>query len=192
MTDKEIATVLGIIKTAYPRFYMNITKDEALNVMLVWKEMFADVPLEILTTAVKSLISHFKYPPSIADIREEIAKIVMPDHQMTADEAWGEAHKAVKSFGYYKEAEALATLKPIVADLVRRMGYKDLCMSENVMADRAHFIKLFDNLKERERKETLIPLATRERILQIQENVKTGNVFSIGELLRIEEGKNES
>ena len=43
----------------------------------------------------------------------------------------------------------MKSLSPNIAKLIKSMGYRDLCMSENTMADRAHFIKIFNAQKSR-------------------------------------------
>ena len=70
----------------------------------------------------------------------------------TAAEAWEEAEQQICSAGIYKP--------PVFScDLVRRVarsiGWLQLCSSENPAADRAHFLRLYESMrgKQKEAKE---------------------------------------
>jgi hypothetical protein len=43
-----------------------------------------------------------------------------------------------------------------VAKIVENMGWQNLCMSENEMADRAHFTKAYDTMQKREKQIAMI------------------------------------
>ena len=47
---------------------------------------------------------------------------------------------------------------------VRRMGYIDLCRSENPVADRANFRMIFEQIAEREQKQNQLPVSLKNLI----------------------------
>jgi len=58
----------------------------------------------------------------------------------------------------------------VLAEVVRRLGWMDLCRSENVIADRAHFIKLFEGKQSKAREMAMIPLEVKEGLSQMPKN----------------------
>jgi hypothetical protein len=51
---------------------------------------------------------------------------------------------------------------------VDSIGYMHLCMSENIMVERAHFQKIFEVMAKREQTAKQMPLQLQEAIKQIQ------------------------
>ena len=116
MTRQEALAVLAILKTAYPTFYKNYSKEDINAAVDLWTTMFADDPAHIVTEAVKSLICTLKYPPTIADVKEKIAMIMQPQTQtMTEMEAWQRVKAAIS---YYNTGENFAELPPILQKIV--------------------------------------------------------------------------
>ena len=87
MTRQEALAIMAMLKTAYPSFYKDFSKEELNAAVNLWATMFADDPAYIVTEAVKSLMCTLKYPPTIADVKEKIAMITQPP-TMTEMEAW--------------------------------------------------------------------------------------------------------
>lgn len=116
MTRQEALAVLAMLKTAYPTFYKNYSKDEINAAVDLWATMFADDPAYIVTEAVKSLMCTLKYPPTIADVKEKIAMIMQSQTQtMTEMEAWQRVKVAIS---YYNASENFAELPPILQKIV--------------------------------------------------------------------------
>lgn len=103
MSRDNIIAILGILKTAYPRFYANMTKSEAEETIALWQEMFKDTDIRILTIAVKRLITHLEFPPTIADVKKEIIKITVKNK--TPIDYWQEAFKMICNANYMKPEE---------------------------------------------------------------------------------------
>jgi len=148
MTHKETATLLGILSAAYPRFYANMTHASIAEAVEVWAVMLSDVSFDTAKLALQRLIATNKFPPSIAEMRESIAAIIytpLPD----SGDAWGEVIAAIREYGYYRQSEALASMREPVRMAVQRMGWRELCMSENDMADRAHFLRIYETINQK-------------------------------------------
>lgn len=88
MTKKEAATILAILKAAYPNSYRNMTQEEAMGTISIWAVQFADMPADIVLMAVHKAISSSPFPPAISEVKEKLSKIyweaesIMRDHRM--------------------------------------------------------------------------------------------------------------
>lgn len=58
--------------------------------------------------------------------------------------------KAIRHFGSYREEEALESMSDLTRNVVRRLGFRNLCMSGNVTADRANFRAIYEQMAEKE------------------------------------------
>ena len=137
MTAQEFTTIAMAIKAAYPS--ANVMPDDSSK--SVWYTMLSDLDYRVCLNAVKEHISTNRFAPTIAELREKCtARMTEPIPD--AEEAWGLVMRAVRRFGYLQETEAMESLDPLTRGIVKRFGFGQLCRSENIVADRAHFIKL--------------------------------------------------
>jgi hypothetical protein len=151
MTKGEVAKLLAVLAAAYPKFEVDDVKVQ------VWHEIFKDVDYEVANVAAKKIILEKTFPPSIAEFREAIISITSP-RLMSAAEAWGEVKDAIRRFGYYRESEALASMSPTTARVVRYMGWREICMSEEPAGVlRGQFLKMYEQVGGREQQQRLLP-----------------------------------
>jgi len=164
MTKKEVIQILGVLGAAYP----NMAVSE--KTVDIWAELLKDIPFEVAKVVVKKHILENTYPPSIADIRRNVFEIMTPKtEQLTAAEAWGEVMSAIRNYGYYREAEALASMSEKTKKVVQYIGWKDICLSEQLDVIRGQFRMMYEQLQERERKEALLPPDLKNEIQQISQ-----------------------
>jgi len=122
----------------------------------IWYNLIGDLDYKVCSAAIqKWMMTNPKYP-TIADIRRECAGVVQGDPKDWGD-AWESVVKAIRYFGMYRVDEAMATFDEITEQCVRRLGFKELCMSENIMADRANFRMIYEQVSERKAKADVIP-----------------------------------
>lgn len=155
------------LKTYYPRENI-LPNDKAME---LWFFQLQDIPYKVAETGLNKWVSLNKWSPSIADIREMSASITqgdMPDW----GEAWEEVSRAIRQFGSYQPAEALASLSPMARKATERIGFRNLCISENPQTDRANFRMIYERLVERERKDSQMALSLKQLIADIQSNQK--------------------
>lgn len=158
MTKNETTRLLGILQTAYPYFYKNITVAEAKNASNLWHDMLKGLTLEVAKLALYKLIAlHKDYPPTIAHLLESVADVTKEPTPTIAD-AWAEVKVAISKYGYPRPEEALQSLSPTTAKAVRAMGWLELCSSENEVADRAHFMKIYSTMEKRQKEQNILPL----------------------------------
>lgn len=150
-----------MIKSMYTKFFVNQTKDEFRIMVETWHEMLQDLTYEQCVFGLKRHGMTNKWPPSIAEIREELNQIkALP----TAGEAWEKALKFCTQ-SYYRydndrtriNLEDLQRDEPVLYKALKAVGINTIQMSENISVERAHFLKIYDTIKTREEKEMSLP-----------------------------------
>lgn len=175
MDRKDLLKLIGICSANY-RNWPEQGKEQIT--IALWERMFADVDYRHAQLAIEKFIVESQYPPTIADIRQRIVDIAMPNQQ-SGIEAWAEVMQSIRKFGLYAQEKAMESLSPLTRKVVQSIGFRSLCMSENEMADRAHFLKIYDQLIERERKSNLLFEHTRQGIQQMRTEKLTSSVQSM-------------
>lgn len=165
MTKKEFAVFAMALKTYYPR--ENLLPNE--QSMELWFKQLEDIPIKVAETGLNKWVSLNKWSPSISEIREMASEIMhgeLPDW----GDAWLEVCRAIRCFGSYRANEALESLSPLARKTTERIGFTNLCMSENQSADRANFRMIFEALAEREKKDALLSDGLKQSILSMSTN----------------------
>lgn len=75
MTVEESIKLLALIKLAYPNSYKDIDKDTQLATVNMWQRNFSGVPFAIMEIALDHFVKGSKFPPTIADICDELRHI---------------------------------------------------------------------------------------------------------------------
>lgn len=143
MTKEQFTKGITFLAIAYNK---ELTEEQ----VGVWYEFFKNEDYEAFRKAVKRIIPLKQFMPSIAELKQEIATISNPVLQLNADEEWDSVIKAIRRYGSYRQNEAMQSLKPYTANIVRQVGYTRICMSENIQWERKEFIELFNTNKERD------------------------------------------
>ena len=129
----------------------------------IWYQLLQDIDYKIANAAIQKYMLTSKFPPTIADIREQAASVVSGEKPLWSD-GWEEVVRAIKNYGSYGQKEAMESMSEITRMAVRRMGYIDLCRSENPVADRANFRMIFEQIAEREQKQNQLPVSLKNLI----------------------------
>lgn len=152
MTKDEFALFASALKTYYPREDLFPNK-QALE---LWFRQLEDIPYNVACNVLNSWVSLNRYSPSIADIRENSVNLVygrVPEW----GEAWGEVVEALGRFGIAGEYRAISYFSPLTLEAVNKLGYRNLCRSNNPSADRANFRDIYESLYAKVKKERQIP-----------------------------------
>lgn len=160
MTKGEVAKLLVVLAASYPKFEVDDLKVQ------VWYEMLGDLDYDVANIAIKKIIMLNTFPPAIAEVRKAAIEISSP-RGLTAAEAWGEVIRAIRDYGYYREKEAMASMSPITAQVVRYLGWREICLSEEPEILRAHFLKMYDQVAAREQKKQLLSPTMQTEIKKI-------------------------
>ena len=164
MKRADIIKLVGICSLNY-RNWPEAGKEDAL--ITLWEMMLSDVDYEVGQVAIKKYMIESVYPPTIADIRARIADVTVARGK-TGIEAWGDVKMAIRRYGSYNEQKAMESLKGATKRVVESIGFRTLCLSENEMADRAHFLKVYDTVEKREREDALLLPEIRSAMTTIQ------------------------
>lgn len=139
MTVQEFGTISAAIKAAWPQ--ANIMPDkQSIN---VWYTMLADLDYKACMIAIKEHMSTCRFAPSIAELRERCSNVTCAPVQSWGD-AWEDVISAIRFCGMYREEEALQRMDAITRQCVKRLGFQNLCTSENITADRANFRMIYE------------------------------------------------
>lgn len=117
MTIDEWAATATLLLRRWPNQSLDT------DVLSTWYELLADLPGEAVHAAVRALaLTSRPFPPNPGDIRERFADLVEP--QVTFEQAWAEAHRAISAAGRYDSAEAERMLRQVPGawDVVLAMG----------------------------------------------------------------------
>ena len=108
----------------------------------IYAEALEGMPLDKLSLALKQASLTCEFFPTLHRIREIVTDMVFGKVPI-AEEAW---MQVVKWFN-----DGPRPIEPLIHEVVDSMGEFQLRRSENLVADRAHFLKLYSALRERER-----------------------------------------
>ena len=161
MTKGEMARLLAVLAAAFPRFEVDDLK------MQVWYEMLGDLDYTVANMAIKKLIMQNTFAPAIAEVRKAATELLNP-RQVTGSEAWGEVTMAIRTYGYYREAEALASMSPTTAQVIKHMNWREICTSEEPTGVlRGQFLRMYEQVSTREREQQLLPEGLQRQIDQL-------------------------
>lgn len=96
MLRSETVKMFALIKSLFPRdeAFKNATPD----MVNAWTDMLQDIPFDAACAAIKAAVSTSPFPPSIAEIRDYATRLNAP-RRLTAEEAWGLAQDAMRTYG---------------------------------------------------------------------------------------------
>lgn len=158
-SPETVRWVLELLSEAYPdRFKLGE------NTLLVWARLLADLDDQALMAAAVEHATQSKWPPSVAELRELVFGAA-EGPTLTAGEAWERITKAMSRFGLGDiprfGAAALdgpQTPREFLGEMLWKCveglgGWRNLCLSEEGMVDRAHFFKVYEQMNAREQRE---------------------------------------
>jgi len=176
MTKQEYIKITLILDATYqkfPSFINSLKNQDVLNTQYM---LLKDLDYESLSNATLTWCQTEKFPPSIAELREQCYQNTT--NSITVDQAWGYFLKAVQDYNYNNEEtiyKRLGVIDNKLEQVARNFGIRNIAMSDidNSMADRAHFIKLFNIVEVREKRTGMISDSVKEAIrIGMRNNIK--------------------
>lgn len=175
MTRDETIAILSVLKVAYPNFYKGMAKQDALQAVALWAEMFKDDPAELVSAAVKALIATRTegWPPNVGEVKEKLRSLAVTD-ELTEAGAWALVEKACRNglYGYQEEFDALP---PIVkksvgsANQLREWAMMDGGELKTVVA--SNFMRSFRVMQKREKDLSLLPADVKQMLSGVAERL---------------------
>lgn len=155
----EVVKLIGVLTAVFPN---HLSADGVRT----YARLLADIPLSVLTTAIEQCANDCKFFPAVSEIRDRALLICSPS-RLTPSDAWGEVVAQIKVAGFYGKPKFD---DPIIERVVFAMDWQTLCSSENPVADRAHFMKMYEQTAEREKHEARLLPATQRMRAEINGN----------------------
>lgn len=140
---EDVAQIVAVVSAAYPNF------NPSENTVEVYYQTLKDIDADLLKAATLQAVSEpgRKFAPSVGEIRGTVIEIRKTANNIPDSyQAWMEVKKAMVEVGSYRKPEFSSS---VIAEAVQAMGWKNLCLSENEIADRAHFTKAYEQLVRR-------------------------------------------
>lgn len=171
MQRQDVIKLLSILKTAYPRFYANMTKEDANEAIELWTDMLKDCDTKVVMIATKNLINTLQFPPTIADIKNEIYKLTKQNEKSDI-ELWNELKDAMRNGIYYAD-EIFPTLsQELQLFLGNPASLKELAMMDIEEIDSVQkgiFLKQMPILKQRDKEKQMMLPESRELVSNLLE-----------------------
>ena len=140
--SRTIAQVLGEISVLYPLMF-----SPTPEMTQVWKLYLRDLDDELLINALHHYVATAKdnYPPSVPGLRKAASDLKrMAANVPSTAEAWG---AIMESFQRTSFDQPALIKNPIVQEAIHCMGgIAEIGRSENSMAERAHFMKIYEGI----------------------------------------------
>jgi len=155
MADRtDIKKIMAYMGMCFPNYHPLLEGE--INAVDVLLDLLGDLDVEMLQAAVKACCTEpgRTFAPSAGEIRGAAANLHARAAGLpTAGEAWGAVMDSFRHTSFDKPG---LLDHPLLKEAIRCMGGLEVIgMSENNMADRAHFLKIFEQLRERAMRETL-------------------------------------
>lgn len=175
MTRQETVDLVTLIVAAYPAADRLKDKDTIKAMVNVWEKIFKDDNQKLVDLAVQKHIATNKWPPNIAEIREQMVLIEHPE-LVPPDVAW-----IVVSDLLYAESEhsdPTKALPPLIARCVDAIGWRHLKeMNRGYIdgrkpgMDRLAFMQQYAPMYERMRERAMLPKALYTTVLKAEQKL---------------------
>lgn len=152
MNKKEFAIFASALRTYYPK--ENILPNE--QALQLWFNQLNDISYDVAEVTLNKWVATNKWSPSIADIREQATDITQGAAKDWGD-AWQDVLRAIRLYGSYEELKALESLDETTRKVVKRLGFRNLCFSEDIQVDRANFRMIYEQQLQRDRQDAQLP-----------------------------------
>jgi hypothetical protein len=159
MNRNEVASIVGIIIETYPSLSTKHGFDPT-RMIDVWTLMLGDINFAIAKAATIKVCRDSRFAPTVADIVAASKELDPRTEKLpSAEEAWGEVQKELVRAGHNLQRKFS---HPLIGKAADAIGWLNLCISDNVAADRAHFMRIYTSLAGRQ-----ASIAENEQVLQI-------------------------
>lgn len=157
MKQNEAARLVAVLIVSYPTQGGKLGEGQQVKMAEVFADALGDLSYEACNTALRVLIQTRQFMPSVSEIRSTVLDLQRGPVRAGGD-AWGSVLRAIREKGVYRTPGVDFQFQDsTTARCVSALGWTELCNSENVVADRARFIELYDKLATETRRELQAP-----------------------------------
>ncbi len=132
-----------------------------------------DIPYNVAEVTLNKWVATNKWSPSIADIREQATSLTQGEAKEWGD-AWQDVLRAISRYGSYREDEALESLDDTTRQVVKRLGFRNICYSEEIQVDRANFRMIYEQQLQRDKHNAQLPPTLKELISNMPNLLEEG------------------
>lgn len=175
MQLNEFKVLVKGMKAVYPQSWFLPDADS----VKIWFQLLKDLDYQVANVAVQKYILTNKKEPTIADIREYASTVTVGALPEWSD-GWEQVLRAIRKYGMYNEAAALDSLDDITRTCTERLGFRNICMSENIATDRANFRMIYEQIANRVIADRRTPLELQKAINLMLESNKSNNLLEGG------------
>lgn len=169
MTPSEFSVLIKAMQALFPA--ARICPDDESKT--VWFRVLGDLDYTRAAAAIQKHACTSRFPPSIAEIREQCLSVTGPERKDWI-EGWSMVEKTIHDTGMHRPREALEKLRsfdPTTARVAEMLGWKNLCISENSVADRASFRQCYETIQSRESQAAKLPPSVSAVIARLSANM---------------------
>lgn len=162
MTKDEFSRCVAMLEVYWPHGNAKWT----VQAIELWEGLLLDLDPVPVAAAIQALaIEGRDWPPPPGLIRRRAVELADPIPQ--ASEAWLEVCTWIRKVGSYRDQDGYKPVvwsHPLIGHVADTLGWTNLCQSENPVADRAHFFRLWEQSAQRHRADEALPEATRRAL----------------------------
>lgn len=159
----EINTVINFLIDAYPR------QEIQPGTVKVYQETLQDIDPDLLKSAVLKHISKSPWFPSVSELRDAAASLIeQANGEPDAFTAWAEVMGEIRRVGSYGTPNFSSQRIHKAVDGIG--GWRELCMSENTISDRARFVEAYNTYQTRDKEDRRMLPAVHIAIAQLAES----------------------
>lgn len=172
MNKMETAQVITLLAGNYNNIAEK-TKEQKQLMINTWYECLNDLDYSLVLQAVKKTILQSSFPPTIHDVRKNAIEMVNPTNIRTPIEAWEEAYKMICNGTYMTQEEFEKHSPEVKRFFGSTTQLKAYATNVNFNMDvvRSNFLKQYEQITERQKKQKLIPEQMQEIIGQIADKM---------------------
>ena len=159
MNKQEFALFASALKTYYPKEKI-LPNTQAME---LWFNQLKDIDYKVAELTLNKWVACNKWSPTIADIREQ-AQEVLHGEAKSWSEAWQDVLNAISRYGVYDADKGVEMLDGVTRQVVKRLGYTNLCMTENISIERANFRQIYEQEIAKKKQDAQIPPQIKEML----------------------------
>lgn len=182
---EEYVPIHMMLCAAYPDHALKLS-DETMEAQIqLYHRMLCDLDLTDLETVALRHTAESQWFPKISELRKAAARLTQPE-ALDPVEAWDQVCKAILRHGHIYDGVPDFE-DALTGQIVRQFGWRNLCLSENTVADRARFIEAYERQAARSYQRAALPAGLQNGALAGARKV---NAITAGVVKQLSGGSN--
>ncbi|RDV83896.1 hypothetical protein [Ammonifex thiophilus] len=140
MTPDEARDLVLLAAANFPTQLRGVNLEPTIY---LWSSALSDVPYELAKQALLKVLFTGRHFPTVAEVLEAVVELQW-GRPRTPEEAWELVRDAVRRYGTFRWEEAVKSLPPDVAEVVRQIGWVEICTSDKPDVIRSQFFRIWE------------------------------------------------